>query len=155
MVYPSHYPHGELGIASRTPSRTRSSQVAISRARERDKKLGIKEPEHIRPWLQAFTLGKPEYGAAAARGAEEGGVRLGLRRLGDVEPGLDLRRVHAGAGEDAGVAEEVAARRTGARCSITGAQLRESMLPSRPSVPAPRLRPRTPSISRSTSPSVV
>ena len=33
-------------------------------ARERDKKLGITEPEHVRPWLQAFTLGKPPYGAA-------------------------------------------------------------------------------------------
>ena len=28
-------------------------------------KLGISESaEHIRPWLQAFTLGKPPYGAA-------------------------------------------------------------------------------------------
>jgi hypothetical protein len=35
--------------------------IAISRARERDEKLGIKG-EHIRPWLQAFSLGKPPYG---------------------------------------------------------------------------------------------
>jgi hypothetical protein len=62
MVYPSHYPHGELGIANPNAQPYEVISKSISRARERDKKLGIKEPEHIRPWLQAFTLGKPEYG---------------------------------------------------------------------------------------------
>jgi len=63
MVYPSHYPHGELGIAYPNAEPYKVIVTSISRARERDKKLGITEPEHIRPWLQAFTLGKPEYGA--------------------------------------------------------------------------------------------
>ncbi len=63
MVYPSHYPHGELGIANPNAEPYKVIFTSISRARERDKKLGITEPEHIRPWLQAFTLGKPEYGA--------------------------------------------------------------------------------------------
>jgi len=62
MVYPSHYPHGELGIANPNAQPYEVISKSISRARERDKKLGIKESEHIRPWLQAFTLGKPEYG---------------------------------------------------------------------------------------------
>ncbi|MGH7617814.1 MAG: putative glycoside hydrolase [Gemmatimonadaceae bacterium] len=64
MVYPSHYPHGELGIAHPNAEPYTVILKAISRARERDKKLGITEPEHVRPWLQAFTLGPPTYGPA-------------------------------------------------------------------------------------------
>ena len=62
MVYPSHYPHGSLGVANPNASPYDIIYKAITRARERDQKLGITEPEHVRPWLQAFTLGKPEYG---------------------------------------------------------------------------------------------
>ena len=47
-------------------------KIAISRARERDQKLGIKEPQHIRPWLQAFTLGKPAYGPAEIEAQKKG-----------------------------------------------------------------------------------
>ena len=36
---------------------------AARRAHERDLKLQILSPEHVRPWLQTFTLGKPRYGA--------------------------------------------------------------------------------------------
>ena len=64
MVYPSHYPRGSLGVAHPNGQPYDIILKAITRARERDKKLGIQEPEHVRPWLQAFTLGKPEYGAA-------------------------------------------------------------------------------------------
>jgi hypothetical protein len=64
MVYPSHYPRGDLGIPVPNADPYRVIKIAISRARERDQKLGIKTPEHVRPWLQAFTLGKPEYGPA-------------------------------------------------------------------------------------------
>ena len=63
MVYPSHYPRGSLGIAYPNAAPYDIIFKAITRARERDKKLGIQEREHVRPWLQAFTLGKPEYGA--------------------------------------------------------------------------------------------
>jgi len=63
MVYPSHYPHGELGIAVPNAEPYKVIATSISRAHERDKKLGINDAEHIRPWLQAFTLGKPAYGA--------------------------------------------------------------------------------------------
>ena len=38
-------------------------KAAISRAHERDLALGLTGPERVRPWLQAFTLGKPAYGA--------------------------------------------------------------------------------------------
>jgi hypothetical protein len=64
MVYPSHYPRGSLGVAVPNAQPYDIIFKAITRARERDKKLGIQEREHVRPWLQAFTLGKPEYGAA-------------------------------------------------------------------------------------------
>jgi hypothetical protein len=67
MVYPSHYPRGSLGVPVPNADPYKIIHLAISRARERDKKLGISEPEHIRPWLQAFTLGKPEYGAEQLR----------------------------------------------------------------------------------------
>ena len=67
MVYPSHYPHGSFGIPVPNAEPYKVITTAIKRARERDEKLGITEREHIRPWLQAFTLGKPEYGAAQLR----------------------------------------------------------------------------------------
>ena len=38
--------------------------IAITSARRRDAKLGVTTPEHVRPWLQAFTLGSPHYGPA-------------------------------------------------------------------------------------------
>jgi hypothetical protein len=63
MVYPSHYPRGSLGVPYPNADPYKIILAAITRAHERDKKLGIKESEHVRPWLQAFTLGKPEYGA--------------------------------------------------------------------------------------------
>jgi hypothetical protein len=63
MVYPSHYPHGDLGIPIPNAEPYKVIKIAITRAHERDMKMGIKDPEHIRPWLQAFTLGKPAYGA--------------------------------------------------------------------------------------------
>jgi hypothetical protein len=62
MVYPSHYPHGDLGLKIPNAEPYKVIDISITRARERDQKLGIKEKEHIRPWLQAFTLGKPAYG---------------------------------------------------------------------------------------------
>jgi hypothetical protein len=66
MVYPSHYPRGSLGVPVPNADPYRIIKAAISRARQRDLKIGITDPEHVRPWLQAFTLGKmkPEYGAA-------------------------------------------------------------------------------------------
>jgi len=62
MVYPSHYPPGSFQLPHPNATPYDVIHIAISRARERDEKLGIKG-EHIRPWLQAFTLGKPPYGA--------------------------------------------------------------------------------------------
>jgi hypothetical protein len=72
MVYPSHYPRGGLGIRVPNAEPHKVVDIAISRAHDRDMKLGIKDPEHIRPWLQAFSLGKPEYGADEMRAQKQG-----------------------------------------------------------------------------------
>jgi hypothetical protein len=72
MVYPSHYPRGSFGIASPNAEPQRVISIAITRARERDQKLGITTGEHVRPWLQAFTLGKPPYGPAEIEAQKKG-----------------------------------------------------------------------------------
>ena len=63
MTYPSHFPHGSFGIARPNAEPYQIQKISIDTARVRDQKLGITAPEHVRPWLQAFSLGKPEYGA--------------------------------------------------------------------------------------------
>jgi hypothetical protein len=67
MVYPSHYPSGSFGVKRPNAEPGKIVNIAISRARERDEKLGIAKGEHIRPWLQAFTLGAPAYGPEQIR----------------------------------------------------------------------------------------
>ena len=64
MTYPSHYPRGAFGIARPNADPYRVQHIAIKRARERDEKLGIDDPGHVRAWLQAFSLPRmmPKYG---------------------------------------------------------------------------------------------
>ena len=62
MVYPSHYPRGSLGVAHPNAQPYDIIKIALDTARMRDQKLGITQAEHVRPWLQAFTLGQPKYG---------------------------------------------------------------------------------------------
>ena len=62
MVYPSHYPRGSFGIDRPNAEPYKVIKTAIDAARARDVKIGITKAEHIRPWIQAFSLGKPEYG---------------------------------------------------------------------------------------------
>jgi hypothetical protein len=63
MVYPSHYPHGSFGLRSPNAEPYETIHTAISRGRVRNEALGLKG-QRVRPWLQAFTLGPPEYGPA-------------------------------------------------------------------------------------------
>jgi hypothetical protein len=56
MVYPSHYPPGSFGIARPNAEPYRVVNIAISKAHERNLKLGITNPGHVRPYLQAFSL---------------------------------------------------------------------------------------------------
>ena len=53
---------GSFGLRSPNVQPYETIKIAIDTARVRDQKLGITMPEHIRPWLQAFTLGSPPYG---------------------------------------------------------------------------------------------
>jgi hypothetical protein len=62
MTYPSHFPHGSFGIARPNAEPYQIQKISIDEARKRDEKLGITSPEHVRPWLQAFSLGQPKYG---------------------------------------------------------------------------------------------
>jgi len=62
MTYPSHFPHGSFGIARPNEEPYQIQKISIDAARGRDHKLGITAPEHVRPWVQAFSLGKPPYG---------------------------------------------------------------------------------------------
>jgi hypothetical protein len=64
MTYPSHYPRGAFDIPRPNAEPYRVNYTAIKRARERDEKLGIDEPSHVRAWLQAFSLPRmmPKYG---------------------------------------------------------------------------------------------
>jgi hypothetical protein len=61
MTYPSHYPHGSFGIARPNAEPYEVVHIAISRARERNEKIGL-TGERVRPWIQAFSLGPPKYG---------------------------------------------------------------------------------------------
>jgi hypothetical protein len=62
MVYPSHYPRGSFNIPSPNAAPYEVLKIALCKARERDTKIGVTTPEHVRPYLQAFTLGTPHYG---------------------------------------------------------------------------------------------
>jgi hypothetical protein len=77
MVYPSHYPRGSFGLASPNAEPRKVVSIALTRARQRDQKLGITAREHVRPWLQAFTLGKPPYGPAELEGQKQGAYDAG------------------------------------------------------------------------------
>ncbi|HJR64592.1 MAG TPA: putative glycoside hydrolase [Gemmatimonadaceae bacterium] len=67
MVYPSHYPRGAFGLPRPNAEPYKVIHAAITRAAERNQKLGIDKAEHVRPWLQAFSLGQPKYGAHEIR----------------------------------------------------------------------------------------
>jgi hypothetical protein len=62
MVYPSHYPRGAFGIDRPNADPYNVLRIALDTARVRDEKLGITKAEHVRPWIQAFSIGQPKYG---------------------------------------------------------------------------------------------
>jgi hypothetical protein len=77
MLYPSHYPHGDLGLAVPNAEPYKVLNISLTRAKQRDQKLGITKAEHVRPWLQAFTLGKPPYGPAEIDAQKKGAYDAG------------------------------------------------------------------------------
>jgi hypothetical protein len=72
MTYPSHYPRGSFGAARPNAEPEKIQRVAISKAHDRDLALKITKPEHVRPWVQAFTLGAPAYGPAEIEAQKRG-----------------------------------------------------------------------------------
>jgi len=72
MLYPSHFPHGDLGLASPNAEPYKVLNISLLKAKQRDAKLGITGKEHVRPWLQAFTLGKPAYGPEQIEAQKKG-----------------------------------------------------------------------------------
>jgi hypothetical protein len=72
MTYPSHYPRGSFGLVKPNADPERVLQVANAKAHDRDIALGIANTEHVRPWLQAFTLGKPVYGPVELEAQKRG-----------------------------------------------------------------------------------
>jgi hypothetical protein len=67
MTYPSHYPAGAFGLPRPNAEPYKVVRTAIDTARARNERLGITAEEHVRPWIQAFTLGKPPYGPEEIR----------------------------------------------------------------------------------------
>ena len=79
MVYPSHYPRGAFGIARPNAEPYAIIKKAIDGARERDEALGITRAEHVRPWIQAFSLGQPKYGPEEIRAQKQAIYDAGYR----------------------------------------------------------------------------
>jgi len=72
MTYPSHYPRGSFGAARPNAEPELIQRLAISKAHDRDLALKVTKPEHVRPWVQAFTLGAPPYGPAEIEAQKRG-----------------------------------------------------------------------------------
>jgi hypothetical protein len=71
MVYPSHYPPGSFNVKSPNAEPYQIIKIALTKARERDQKLGVTRAEHVRPYLQAFTIMAPHYGPGQIRAQKQ------------------------------------------------------------------------------------
>lgn len=65
MVYPSHYPAGSYGYSD--PNTEPYNIVANSMAEFEEQTASANPDLEIRPWLQDFDLGEPDYGPAELR----------------------------------------------------------------------------------------
>jgi hypothetical protein len=65
MVYPSHFAHGSYGIA--VPNAEPYAVVFNAMQEAVRRTAAVPGAGTVRPWLQAFTLGQPRYGAAEIR----------------------------------------------------------------------------------------
>jgi hypothetical protein len=79
MVYPSHYPRGAFGIERPNAEPYKIIRIALDTARKRDEKLGITQGEHVRPWIQAFSLGQPKYGPEEIKQQKQASYDAGYR----------------------------------------------------------------------------
>jgi hypothetical protein len=76
MVYPSHYPRGSWGFPRPNAEPYAIVHRAVSDGVERSR--DIPGAAAIIPWLQAFTLGDPPYGAAEIRAQIQGTYDAGV-----------------------------------------------------------------------------
>src|SRR5690606_42156703 len=76
MVYPSHYAHGSYGIPVPNADPYQTVKTAMAYAIERWR--GVPGAAATRPWLQDFTLGWAEDGAAEVRAQIRGTVGRGV-----------------------------------------------------------------------------
>jgi len=95
MVYPSHYPHGSFDLPHPNAEPYKVVAAAISAAHRRDSALGL-TGEHVRPWLQAFTLGAPHYGAAELEAQKRAVYDAGYQGWVLWNPGSQYRAVAGG-----------------------------------------------------------
>ncbi|HZD03746.1 MAG TPA: putative glycoside hydrolase, partial [Longimicrobiales bacterium] len=77
MVYPSHYWKGSFGIAEPNAHPYEVVKRALSDALERSAK--VEGAGATRPWLQAFSLGKPPYGPPEIRAQIQAAYDVGIR----------------------------------------------------------------------------
>jgi hypothetical protein len=77
MVYPSHYWSGSYGIETPNAYPYAVVRRALADARERSRE--VEGAGAVRPWLQAFTLGEPQYGPPEIRAQMEAAYDLGIR----------------------------------------------------------------------------
>lgn len=76
MVYPSHYWKGSFGIAEPNAHPYEVVKRALSDARRRSQE--VEGAGATRPWLQAFTLGKPPYGPPEIRAQIQAAYDVGI-----------------------------------------------------------------------------
>ncbi len=77
MVYPSHYPHGTWDYDNPNAAPYQIVRHAVGDGVERSKE--IEGAAAIRPWLQAFSMGQPDYGPRQIRAQIDAVYDAGVR----------------------------------------------------------------------------
>ncbi|HTS88553.1 MAG TPA: putative glycoside hydrolase [Gemmatimonadales bacterium] len=77
MVYPSHYYHAMYGVAHPNSAPYRIVQGALEDALRRNERLAGPHGD-VRPYLQAFTLGRPRYTPEYVRDQIQAAADLGI-----------------------------------------------------------------------------
>jgi hypothetical protein len=79
MVYPSHYQRGVYGASSPNAAPYHMVRRALQDGLRRSRAIDSTGTAEIRPYLQAFTLGKPRYGPFEVREQIRAAEELGIR----------------------------------------------------------------------------
>src|ERR1043166_4903877 len=78
MVYPSHYGHGVYGVARPNSAPYFMVKRALEDGLRRARALAPRRTAEIRPYLQAFTLGRPRYTGFHVREQIRAALELGV-----------------------------------------------------------------------------